>query len=520
MSGNLYISNQHLSRCIKRENFETRARKLATVLHKQGIRENDTIAILMRNDPRYFEVIQACRYIGAYYVPLNWHSVFSDIEHIVHDAKAKIIVAHSDLINAFGDNTFAELPVKLFNTPIEIQDSFSLSDALCKVNIDTKQDTAERPQENDLEELLASSVPIDSDCKPFRGMFAYTSGSTGRPKGIKRKIDDHEADKYTVYQALSVSLMHLEAGSRFLVAAPIYHSAPNTLTICSLAANKVDIFIEVKFDAESFLQSIQSNKITHIYIVPTMMIRLLKLPEHVRKRYDVSSLQYALSTGSACPSDVKSAMINWFGPIFYESYGASEIGFMTLISSAEAQLKPGSVGKVVAGGSIKILNDAKEELQVGESGLIYVDLPMFGEFSYTNADNTNDDIAFKSYISVGDIGYLDSEDYLFINDRKKDMIISGGVNIFPLEIESVLINMEQIVDCAIIGAPHPEFGEMVVASVQCHPQQTVTLEQVKGFLEGKLAHYKFPRKIDLHTTLPREDSGKIFKQRLREPYKA
>lgn len=512
MSGKLYISNQNASRCIKRDSFELRAKKLATVLYKQGIRENDTVAILMRNDPRYFEVIQACRYIGAYYVPLNWHSVFSDIEHIVLDAKAKILVAHSDLINAFNDNVFEDLPVKLFKTPIEIQDSFSLSDALCALKKDTEQ--------NDLEELLSISSPFENECKPFRGMFAYTSGSTGRPKGIKRKIEDNEADKYTVYQALSKSLMQLEAGSRFLVAAPLYHSAPNTLTICSLAANKVDIFIEVKFDAESFLRSIQNNSITHIYIVPTMMIRLLKLPSEVREQYDISSLQYALSTGSACPSDVKSAMIDWFGPIFYESYGASEIGFMTLISSSEAIRKPGSVGKVIAGGSIKILSESKEEMKVGESGLIYVDLPMFGEFSYTNADNTSDDIAFKSYISVGDIGYLDKEDYLYINDRKKDMIISGGVNIFPLEIESVLINMEQIVDCAIIGAPHPEFGEMVVAAVQCHPQQTVTLEQVKGFLEGKLAHYKFPRKIDLHTTLPREDSGKIFKQRLREPYKA
>ena len=519
MSGNLYLSTQYSSRCVKRDDFELRAKQLAAVLHKRGIGENDTVAILMRNDPRYFEVIQACRYIGAYYVPLNWHSVFTDIEHIVLDAKAKILIAHSDLLNAFSDNTFADLPVTLFKTPLEIQESFSLSDALCQLNEDSKLNTAKSMQENDLEELIALSLPIESACKPFRGMFAYTSGSTGRPKGIKRKIDDSEADKYTVYQALSLSLMQLEPGNSFLIAAPLYHSAPNTLTICSLAANNVDIFIEVKFDAESFLHSIQTHKISHIYIVPTMMIRLLKLPIEVRKQYDVSSLRYALSTGSACPSDVKSAMIDWFGPIFYESYGASEIGFMTLISSAEAQLKPGSVGKVVAGGSIKILSDSKEEMPVGESGLIYVDLPMFGEFSYTNADNSNDDVAFESYISVGDIGYLDNDDYLFINDRKKDMIISGGVNIFPLEIESVLINMEQIVDCAIIGVPHPEFGEMVVAAVQCRPQQTVTLEQVKDFLEGKLAHYKFPRKIDLHAFLPREDSGKIFKQRLREPYK-
>lgn len=508
MLGNLFINSLQSSRCIKREVFEVRAKKLANVLHKKGIAENDTVAILMRNDPSYFEVIQACRYLGAYFVPLNWHSVFSDLEHIVLDSNAKILIAHSDLLASFGDQTFAGLPISVFRTPIEIQDSFSLSDELC----DIKQD--------DLEVLLTKTSPIDNACKPFRGMFAYTSGSTGRPKGIKRKIDDSDTDNYAVYQALSTSLMHLQANDRFLVAAPLYHSAPNSLTICSLAAGDVDVFIEVKFDAESFLHSIETHNISHIYIVPTMMIRLLKLPKEVRNKYNVSSVKYALSTGSACPNDVKIAMINWFGPIFYESYGASEIGFMTLISSSEALLKPGSVGKVVAGGAIKILNDEKQEMNVGESGLIYVDLPMFGEFSYTNADNSTDDIAFNSYICVGDIGYLDSDDYLYINDRKKDMIISGGVNIFPLEIESVLIDMEQIVDCAIIGAPHPEFGEMVVAAVQCQDQRTLNLEQVKTFLEGKLAHYKFPRKLDVHSALPREDSGKIFKQRLRDAYKA
>lgn len=518
MSGNLYINNQQSSRCIKRESFELRAKIIANMLHKQGILENDTVAILMRNDPRYFEVIQACRYIGAYYVPLNWHSVFSDIEHIMLDSNAKVLVAHSDLIAAFGDGNFACVDIGLFRTPTEIQDSFALSDGLCDIKSDTKQSEDGYFKHHDLETLIANTGPIDGDCKAFRGMFAYTSGSTGRPKGIKRKVDDSETDKYAVYHALSSSLMHLQDNDRFLVAAPLYHSAPNTLTICSLAAENVDIFIEVKFDAESFLHSIQTHKISHIYIVPTMMVRLLKLPSEVRTKYDVSSLKYALSTGSACPSDIKTAMIDWFGPIFYESYGASEIGFMTLISSSEAQQKPGSVGRVVAGGAIKILNDEKQEMKVGESGLIYVDLPMFGEFSYTNADMGSDGTAFNSYVSVGDIGYLDCDDYLYINDRKKDMIISGGVNIFPLEIESVLINMEQIVDCAIIGAPHPEFGEMVVAAVQCHAQQTVTLEEVKVFLEGKLAHYKFPRKLDLHLALPREDSGKIFKQRLRAAY--
>jgi long-chain acyl-CoA synthetase len=247
-----------------------------------------------------------------------------------------------------------------------------------------------------------------------------------------------------------------------------------------------------------------------------MMIRLLKLPQTIREQYNLDSLKYALSTGSPCPADIKKAMIEWFGPIFYESYGASEIGFMTLISSSEALEKPGSVGKVVAGGAIKILNENKQELGTQQSGLIYVDLPMFGKFDYTNFDGDSSEYTYQNYISVGDIGFLDEEGYLFINDRQKDMIISGGANIFPLEIESVLIQMNDIVDCAIYGSPHPEFGEMVVAAVQCQPGKIITLEQMHEYLDSKLARFKFPRKLDIHQKLPREDSGKIFKQKLRE----
>jgi long-chain acyl-CoA synthetase len=246
-----------------------------------------------------------------------------------------------------------------------------------------------------------------------------------------------------------------------------------------------------------------------------MMIRLLKLPQQIRDQYDISSLKYAVSTGSACPAEIKMAMIEWFGPIFYESYGASEIGFMTLISSSEAILKPGSVGKIVPGGAIKILDESKQELGPLQSGLIYVNLPMFGEFDYTNFDGESSAYTYQNYTSVGDVGFLDDEGYLFINDRQKDMIISGGANIFPLEIESVLIQMDDIVDCAIFGVPDPEFGEMVVAAVQCKPTKNITLAQMYDFLDGKLARFKYPRKLDLHQQLPREDSGKIFKQKLR-----
>ena len=196
-------------------------------------------------------------------------------------------------------------------------------------------------------------------------------------------------------------------------------------------------------------------------------------------------------------------MISWFGPIFYGSYSASEIGFMTLKSSSEAFHKPGSVGKVLAGGKIKILGKNRQELSPYQSGLIYIDLLMFGKFDYTNFDGDSNTFTYQNYISVGDIGNLDEDDYLFINDRQKNMIISGGANIFPLEIESVLVQMHDIVDCATFG------------TVQCQPTTIITLEQMHQFLDGKLARFKFPRNLNIHSKLPTKDSGKIFKQKLR-----
>ena len=502
MLGNLYLDGN----VTFRSDFEISSKKLANILQKQGIGQSDTIAILMRNDVKYLELIQACRYLGCYFVPLNWHSVTTEITHIVQDSGAKILIAHTDLIHQLDEKNLPEVKIAVCPTPLEMKESY---------HIDINASSRAADMALNIELLLQTATQIDTELKPFRGMFAYTSGSTGRPKGIKRKTDASEGDKYAVYQGLSRTLMQLTTNDRFYVAAPIYHSAPNTLSLCSLAASDVDIYISTKFDPEYFLADIHKYKITHIYIVPTMMIRLLKLPQSVREQYNLDSLKFALSTGSACPADIKKAMIDWFGPIFFESYGASEIGFMTLISSSEALKKPGSVGKVVPGGAIKILDENKQELGPLHSGLIYVDLPMFGKFDYTNSDGDSSAYTYQSYISVGDVGFLDDEGYLFINDRQKDMIISGGANIFPLEIESVLIQMDDIVDCAIFGAPDPEFGEMVVAAVQCQPTKNITLEQMHEFLDGKLARFKFPRKLDIHQKLPRQDTGKIFKQKLR-----
>ncbi|MDA8708565.1 AMP-binding protein [Hellea sp.] len=501
MSNDIYFAGRKTPRA----EFETRARKLASVFKAQGVGEDEAIAVLCRNDSVYLEIIEACRLVGAYFVTLNWHAAAAEIIQILGDAKAKMLIGHSDLTAKLTLNMGMDIPVLAVPTPPELIKAY-------------KGDPAILHGQQNYDALMKTAAPLETDPLRFRGMLAYTSGSTGRPKGIRRVVDEDGPDRYGTYVALGTALMQLTPGARFYTAAPLYHSAPNALSTICLAFNAADIYIAPKFDAEEFLADVERFGITHIYIVPTMMVRLLKLPEAVRKKYDVSTLRFSITTGSAWPRDVKQAMIDWFGPIFYESYGATEIGFMTLISSEEALQKPGSVGKVLPGGSIKILDDDMNELETGQAGAIYVDLPQFGDFTYSNTDGDIKGQRYGKHATVGDIGYLDADDYLFISDRKKDMIISGGANIFPAEIEAVLFEMPEIYDCAVIGAPHPEFGEMVVAAVQCTPGHNVTLGSVQAFLEPRIARFKIPRKLDIHDELPRQPTGKIFKERLRAPY--
>ncbi|MEP3890944.1 MAG: AMP-binding protein [Hellea sp.] len=501
MENDLYFGGRKTGRA----QFLRRVKCLATILKNHGVGEDDAIGVLLRNDTFYMEVAEACRYVGAYYVTLNWHAAPAEIIDILEDSKSKLVIGHSDLTATLTADADMSIPILAVPTPAEIVEAYGVQSEIAAGQIH-------------LNDLIETAELFEATPARARGMLAYTSGSTGRPKGIRRAVDLTRPDPYMMYKSLASLLLQLTPGDRFYTAAPLYHSAPNALSAMCVAADYAALYISPKFDPEGFLADIERYGITHCYLVPTMMVRMLKLPEDVRNKYDVSTLRFGISTGSAWPRDVKQAMIDWFGPIFYETYGASEIGFMTLISSEEAQHKPGSVGKVLEGGSIKIIDDDGQELPVGTAGTIYVDLPQFGDFTYSNTDGDLRGQRYGSHATVGDIGYLDADDYLYISDRKKDMIISGGANIFPAEIEASLIKMPEVFDCAVFGAPHPEFGEMVIAAVQCADGKSLTLGDVQNFLSDKIARFKTPRKLDIHDQLPREDSGKIFKQRLRAPY--
>jgi long-chain acyl-CoA synthetase len=249
-----------------------------------------------------------------------------------------------------------------------------------------------------------------------------------------------------------------------------------------------------------------------------MYVRLLRLPAETKKRYDLSSMRFVASTGSPCPAEVKRAMIEWWGPVFNESYAASELGYVTAISSAEALRKPGAAGRPFGRATVRILDNDGRELPQGKVGLIYARQPAYPDFTYNNNPEARRQIERDGLLSLGDMGFIDEDGYLYVCDRASDMVISGGVNIYPAEIEAALAMMPGVRDCAVFGIPDEEFGEALAAAVQCEPGFSLPAEEVRRYLAERIASYKVPRVITFHAELPREESGKIFKRRLRAPY--
>jgi long-chain acyl-CoA synthetase len=278
------------------------------------------------------------------------------------------------------------------------------------------------------------------------------------------------------------------------------------------------LLLEQRFDAERTLQLIEQHRLTHAYLVPTLYVRLLRLPDAVKRKYDVSSMRHVASTGSACPPEVKRAMIDWWGPVFNESYGSSELGYMTYVTSAEALAKPGTAGRALPGVDLRILDDEGRELPAGEPGQIYARQPGLVDFTYQGNNGARQAMERDGFLTMADVGYLDRDGYLFIVDRSADMVISGGVNIYPAEIEQVLIDMPGVQDCAVFGIPHEEYGEALAAAVQPRAGMVLQPEAVQAFVRERMAGYKVPAVVTFHDALPREDTGKIFKRKLREPY--
>jgi len=366
-------------------------------------------------------------------------------------------------------------------------------------------------------EALRDAAPLCTDAQRTpRGPMLYTSGTTGRPKGIRRHAATPQQAQRTVEK--SRLCYGIVPGMRALLNAPIYHSAPNGYVVGVSQMPEATLLLEQRFDAERTLQLIEQHRLTHAYLVPTLYVRLLRLPEDVKRRYDLSSMRHVSSTGSPCPPEVKRAMIDWWGPVFNESYGSSELGYMTYVTSAEALAKPGSAGRALPGCELAILDEQGHALPPGQPGLIYARQPTLVDFTYQGNDAARRAMEHDGFLTMGDVGYLDRDGYLFIVDRSADMVISGGVNIYPAEIEQALLGLTGVDDCAVFGIPDDEFGEALAAAVQPRAGAQLGADDVRAFLRGRLAGYKVPAVVTFHQTLPREDTGKIFKRKLREPY--
>ena len=494
--------------------LEENAGRAAYGLDGLGVGEGDTVAIILRNDFAFFEVAFAASLLGAYAVPVNWHLKADEAGYILRDCDARVLVIHADLLVALESAIPDGCTVFVAPTPPEIRAVYG---------IDPK-DAALRPAWTDWNDWLAPHPAWRQAPKADRPSMLYTSGTTGTPKGVRREpwSPDSTARRDWMFETCFGFSGSYSDPVRTIINGPMYHVVPNHYGLMAAQCGAL-VVLQPRFDAEELLALIEQHRITHVHLVPTMFVRLLRLPDAVRTGYDTASLAFVSHGAAPCPPDVKRRMIEWWGPVINEYYGATESGAVVFHNSEEALRKPGTVGRVMDGAQVRIYDQAGKELPRREIGEIYCRLAGWPDFTYHKADSKRREIERDGLITIGDMGYLDDDDYLFLCDRAHDMVISGGVNIYPAEIEAVLIDMPGVHDCAVFGIPDEEYGESVCAYVEPldgTPPDGAPLdaESVRAYLKSRIANYKVPRVVEFQAALPREDSGKIFKRRLREPY--
>jgi long-chain acyl-CoA synthetase len=302
-----------------------------------------------------------------------------------------------------------------------------------------------------------------------------------------------------------------------VVTGPMYHSAPNAYGLASGRLGGT-VILQARFDPEQLLQLIERYRVTHLHMVPIMFNRLLKLPDAVKAKYDLSSLRFVVHAAAPCPAPTKRAMIEWWGPVINEYYGATETGIVVFCDSEQWLSHPGTVGKTIPESEVRVIDADGNSLPPREVGEVVARTKALADFTYHGDDQKRRDSEKVGLIAPGDIGYFDEDGFLYLCDRAKDMIISGGVNIYPAEIEAELMKMPGVADCGVFGIPDEEYGEAVCAAVQAAPGVELSQSEVRDFLRGHMAGYKVPKRVDFHAELPREDSGKIFKRKLREPF--
>lgn len=478
--------------------LDERSNQLAQALHAAGMRPGGHVALMLENSLTYLEVMAACMRAGLYLTPINWHLSAPESAYIVEDCGASVLIASAGLATTKELGELAPQCALKLSVGGSVEGFEDYHAAL-----------ARHPAEPLAEERVGSY------------MF-YSSGTTGRPKGVLRPLPDmHPADG-NLGQNRRIQQFGITPDSVFLLTAPLYHAAPLGYAGTVTQAGAMLVVMD-RFDAETALRLIEEHKVTHSQWVPTMFVRMLKLPEEVRACYDLSSHRVAIHAAAPCPIEVKRAMIDWWGPILLEYYSSTEGAGMALIASEEWLAHPGSVGKA-QGQPYHVCDEAGNELPAGEIGLIYGETVAGLEFEYHNDPDKTGEARHPTrpdWIAVGDIGYLDAEGYLYLTDRKAFMIVSGGVNIYPQQIEDALVLHPAVDDVAVIGVPNPDLGEEAKAVVQPAPGVAGTDELAReliDFAAQKLGRQLSPRSVDFVEELPRMPTGKLAKRVLREKY--
>ena len=472
-----------------------RVNQLSHGLCAAGLEEGDLVALMAPNDQVYFELFLATSQVGMFLSPINYHLSSEETSYILHNSDARVFVAHGRC-GAVAQQAAAAAGIQRCYWVAEPILGFA-------------------PYES----LLQDQPATLPEQRRAGTLMLYTSGTTGKPKGVRRSLPGADPEIMASLTSFLGTLFDIPPMTgAHLLTGPLYHATPSMMGPAVLHMG-VPVVIMDKWTPEGTLERIERYRITSANMVPTMFHRLLKLPEAQRRRYDLSSLRSVVTTGAPCPPKTKEDILNWWGEVLFELYGGTE-GVGTSIRPEEARLHPGSVGRAIPGSRIFILNDIFQEMPPGEVGTVYI-LPILGDCEYYKDPHKTQQIKRGDLITVGDVGYLDEEGWLYLTDRKIDMIISGGVNIYPAEIEAVLIQHPHVADVAVFGIPDEEWGESVKAAVEIIPGIPHTQEvadALLSFAAEHMARYKVPKSIDFVAELPRLPSGKVLKRRLRAPY--
>ncbi len=476
--------------------LNARANQLASALRKLGLKEEDALGLVCANRPEFAEAIYAGQRSGLRTVPINWHLTGEEIAYILKDSEAKAIVS---------DARFAEAAAEAARLVPDVKVRLAIGGDIA--GFDSFEDAIRAEDDSDLEDAVLG-----------RHML-YTSGTTGRPKGVYRPGGMQGAAQMLQIYGPILERYAFGEGDVNLVTGPFYHSAPLAFSLIVPMMAGITSIVMDGWEPEETLRLIEKHRVTHTHMVPIMFHRLMSLPGDVRARYDTSSLRFIVHGAAPVSIPLKKAMIDWLGPVVHEYYAATE-GLGTFVFAEEWLERPGTVGKI-EDEKVEVRAEDGKPLPPGEVGYIYIRSEEDLKFEYYKDPETTQKTYTGDHFTLGDMGYVDEDGYLFLADRSADLIISGGVNIYPAEVDAILLQHRAVADVATVGIPNDEWGEEVRAVVQLKPAFAGDARLESELLDhcrANLAHFKCPRAVDFIDELPRHDTGKIYRRLVREPY--